>query len=296
MTTMLDAVADTRRMAYGSMGEQINVVASAYAANAGTLVLDMDVSNITQGMMLSGNLNVWFVKGTDPNTKTVYVIPGYDNSPKVNMTAGEFVYIKPRVTDWYIFEEVNKEILRLSSPSNGLYKVGMWEAAVDPTWQTYTIPAEAFNMIGMLRVRYRVPGATDTWLDLPDKAYRIQFNTDDGDSFIRLLRNVPSGSDIQFLYKAPFTAATALTDDLVTDCGLAETMTDLPSLGVLSSLMLTTETRRNQVQQQGDARRAQEVSGGYNIQSSRVISTNYRERVNEELARLLQRVPVQRSL
>lgn len=296
MTTMRDLIADTRRMAYGSLGDQINLVAQPYTANSTSLVLDMDVSNITQGMMLSGDLNVWYVKGTDVNSKTVYVIPGYDNSPKKNMDVGEFVFIKPRVSDWYMFETMNQEILRLSTPEHGLYQIAMWETQVDPTWQTYAIPEEAFNMIGLLRIRFRMPGSTDVWVDIPEKAYRVQINTTSGDSYIRLLRNIPSGTDIQFLYKAPFQQAEELDDNVNDVCGLSPTMVDIPTLGCLATLLRTTESRRNQVQQQGDARRAQEVSTGGNLQIASRIERDHQMRIWEEAARLVQRVPLVRSL
>lgn len=296
MTTMLDMISDTRRMAYGSLGDQINLVAQPYTANSTELVLDMDVSNITQGMMLSGNLNVWYVKGTDVPNKKVYVIPGYDNSPKRNMSAGEFVFIKPRVTDWFMFETMNQEILRLSTPEHGLYQIAMWETIVDPTWQTYEIPEAAFNMIGLLRVRFRMPGSTDVWVDIPEKAYRVQINDTQGNSYIRLLRNIPSGTDIQFLYKSPFQQATELSDNVNEVCGLAPTMVDIPTLGCLATLLRTTESRRMQVQQQGDARRAAEVSGGYNLQVAAQVEKDHQMRIWEEAARLTQRVPLVRSL
>jgi len=294
MTTMRDMIADTRRMAYGSLHDQINLVAQPYVANATTLVLDMDITGITPGMSLSSDLNVWYVKGTEPSTNSVFVIPGFDNSPKRNVAVGEFVYIKPRVTDWYMFETMNQEILRLSTPEHGLYQIAEWEAPVDPTWQTYEFPPEAENMIGMLRVRFRMPGSTDVWYDIPEKAYRIQIEA--GQSRIRLLRNIPSGTDIRFLYKAPFSQAENLTDSVNTVCGLSETMVDIPTLGCLATLLRTTESRRAQVQQQGDARRASEVSPGSNMQIAQMVDKDHQMRIWEEAARLIQRVPIQRSL
>lgn len=294
MTTMQDMIADVRRMAYGTLNDQINLVATEYTAGAATLVLDMDVSNITPGMVLSGGLNVWYVKGTDPTTKTVYVIPKFDNSPEATLPVGTFVYIKPRVTDWNLFSTLNEEILRMSSPENGLYKIASWTANVDSTWQTYPIPVAAQDMIGMVRVRYRVPGSDDTWVDIPDKTYRMQMNVDT--FYVRLLRNIPSGTDIEFIYKAPFTPATSVTDDVVADCGLTQSMVDIPPLGAYASLMRTTESRRNQVQMQGDARRAQEVSSGANVNMYARIERDYKTRINEELARLTQRNSIQRSL
>lgn len=294
MTTIRDMVADTKRMAYGSLADQINLIAAPYTANSSTLTLDMDVSGITTGMILSGNLNVWYVRSIDTAANTVSVIPGYDNSPKRDMEVGEFIYIKPRVTDWYMFESLNQEILRLSTPEHGLYQVASWDAPVDATYQTYEFPEAAENMIGMLRIRYRMPGTTDVWIDVPEKSYRIQI--EDGVSRVRLLRNIPSGTDIKFLYKAPFTQAENLDDSAVTVCGLAETMVDIPTLGVLATLLRTTESRRGQVQQQGDARRAEEVAGGLNLNIASRIEKDHQMRIWEEAARLTQRIPLIRSM
>ena len=294
MTTIKDMVAMTRRMAFGSMSEQINLVGSAYTAGGTELTLDMDVTGITPGMVLSSGLNVWYVKGLDAANRLVYVIPGYDNSPQGNAAVGDFVFIKPRVTDGYIFESLNEEILRLSAPGNGLYKIAEWTADVDATWQTYIFPSAADDMIGLLRVRYRMPGTEDVWLDIPEKSYRMQIEA--GENRVRILRNIPSGTEVRFIYKAPFSAASSLADDPVADCGLADTMVDIPSLGVLATLLRTTESRRNQVQTQGDSRRAGEVQSGANTAAGSRIEREYRDRVNEEAARLMQRVSIQRSL
>jgi hypothetical protein len=295
MTTIMDMVADAKRMAYGSMSEQINVIGSAYTAGSSELVLDLDVSGITPGMVLSSGLNVWYVKGIDPATSTVLVIPGYDNSPKEACAVDDFVYIKPKVTDWFLFNMINEEISKLSSPSNGLYRIDSWTADVDATWQTYDIPtADLPGFIGFLRVRYRFPGSDDSWIDIPEKAYRVQIN--DGTSRVRLLRNVPSGTEVQFLYKGSFTKASSLSDDVVTVCGMLESMADIPPLGAYGTLMRTSESRRNQVQAQGDARRATEVSPGANSATMQAIDRDYRDRVAQEYIRLVQRVPIVRSL
>jgi hypothetical protein len=295
MTTMRDLIADTRRMTYGSLPDQINPLASAYTAGDTELVFELDVTGITPGMLLSSGLNVWFVKGSDAANNTVFVIPGYDNATGGNAAVGDFVYIKPRTTDWYLFNMLNEEIKRLSSPSNGLYKIDSWEADVDATWQTYEIPSEVLpELVGLLRVRYRMPGTEDVWLDIPEKSYRMQIN--DSTSYIRLLRNVPSGTEIQFLYKAPFTAATSLTSDIVSFCGLTDSMTDIPPLGAYSTLLRTTESRRNQISTQGDSRRAQEVGAGANATTMQLVDRDYQARIREEYARLVQRVPIVRSL
>lgn len=294
MTTMRDMIADTRRMAYGSMTEQINLVAVSASAGATAITLDMDVSGITPGMVLSCDLNVWYVRSTVPAQKIVNVIPGYDNSPLKSVAAGDFVTIKPRVTDWFMFETMNQEILRLSTPEHGLYQLKRWVADVDPTYQTYAFPAAANSMVSMLRVRYLLPGTTDVWIDLPPFAYKVQI--DDVSNRVRLLRQVPSGTQIEFMYKAPFNQASNLDDDVTTVCGLSATMVDIPTLGCLATLMKTTESRRNQVQTQGDSRRASEVSAGANVGIARLVEQDHQMRIWEEYARLTARNPIYKGV
>jgi hypothetical protein len=193
-----------------------------------------------------------------------------------------------------MFETMNQEILRLSTPEHGLYKIASWQVAVDPTYQTYNAPTAALDMIGMLRVRYRMPGTTDVWIDIPEKSYRIQ--TGVSGTIIRLLRNIPSGTDIEFLYKSPFHQASNLDDNVNDVCGLSATMVDIPTLGCLATLLRTTESRRNQVQQQGDSRRAGEVGGGSNMSIAQLVEKDHQMRIWEEAARLIQRVPIVRSM
>ena len=290
MTTIADLVADARRITYGSMTEQINLVGSAAAAAATSVILDLDVSGITPGMVLSCGLNVWYVRGTTTSTNEVFLIPGYDNSPKDAVSVGDIVTVKPKVTDWYLFNIINDELRKLSSPTNGLYRIGSWSVNVSPTYQTYEVPVEALNMTNIARVRYRWPGTPDVWSDIRTSSYR--WIVSEGSNKIQLLVNVPSGTEIEFTYKAPFVLATSLADDPVEDCGLSETMLDIPPLGAAASLLRTTDARRNQITAQGDARRAAEVPSSVNLSTASVLDREYKMRVQDEYARLIQRLPI----
>lgn len=290
MTTIADLVADARRMTYGSMTEQINLVSANAAAGADTIQMELDITGITPGMVITSGLNVWYVKGSNPGSKEVYVIPGYDNSPQNAVTLGDRVTIKPRVTDWYLFNALNDEIRKLSSPTSGLYRVGTWTVDVSPTYQTYEVPSEALDMTNILRVRYRWPGTPDVWSDLRTSSYR--WIVSETGNKIQVLVNVPSGTEIEFTYKAPFVEAADLSDDPIADCGLAQSMLDIPPLGVASTLLKTTDARRNQISAQGDSRRAGEVPSGVNLSSAAMMDRDYKMRVQDEYARLVQRFPI----
>lgn len=290
MTTVRDAVNDVRRIVYGSLSEQINVVSVAASAGAGSLILELGVDGIQRGTVLSSGLNVWYVKNVLPSAGEVFVIPGYDGAPLAPVEPGDIVYVRPRMTEWYAFNAVNDEIRRLSSPTQGLYKIGRWTERVDPSYQTYDVPLAARNMVNLARVRFRIPGTPDYWVDLPNVAWRWQ--SESTVPRVILLRNIPSATEVEFTYHAPFTQATSLDDDLVADCGLSDSMTDIPALGAAIMLLRTTEARRNQVQTQGDSRKAAEVPVTGNATIASQLDREYRARVNDEYARLVSRSPI----
>jgi len=294
MTTMQDLVADVRRRVYGSMTENVNLVQTSASAGQTSIQLELGVDGIQKGMLLASGLNVWFVKGVYSTDNTVFVIPGYDNSPQSAVAEGDMVYVRPRMTDWYAFNALNDQLRSLSSPDSGLYKIGTWVADVDPTYQTYDVPAAAADMTNILRVRWRWPGTPDVWSDLAPRHYRWVYSTEQ--NRVRLLLSIPSGTEIEFTYKAPFTLATGLDDDLVTDCGLSDTMVDIPVLGAAIELLLSTESRRTQVSTQGDSRRPEEVPVSSNSAIAGQLMRQYKMRVQEEMTRLVTRVPIYRGV
>jgi len=294
MATMRDLVSDVRRRVYGSMTENVNLVQVSASAGQTSLQLELGVDGIQKGMLLSSGLNVWFVKGVYANDNTVFVIPGYDGSPQQAVTAGDMVYVRPRMTDWFAFNALNDVLRRLSSPENGLYKIGTWTAEVDATYQTYVVPTAAEDMTNILRVRWRVPGTTDVWTDLPDRMWRWVYSADQ--NVIRILRNIPSGTDVEFTYKAPFTLATSLSTDPVATCGLTESMLDIPALGAAAMLLRTTEARRTQVSTQGDSRRPEEVPVTANSSIASQLDREFKNRVQEEMIRLVTRIPIYRGV
>lgn len=292
MTTMAELVADTKRKVYGSLPEQINLISANAVAGATTIELEMSVEGISPGTLVSSGLNVWFVRGVNANTNTLTVIPGYEGSPQAAVQIGDFVYIRPRSTDWSVFNEVNSAIRSMSSPHNGLFRIATFQLDIDTTWQTYEVPTEAAGMVSIISIKVLVPASEDTWITIPDRYYRWQ--PDEG--LIRLLYNVPAGSSLIVSYRAPFTVATALTDDAEADLGLAPTMLDIPPLGAAAALLRTNEARRGQLGVQTDPRRAEEVQRGANGTASMMFDQQFRDRVGEEHVRLIQRTGIYRGI
>lgn len=286
MTTMSDMVAEVRRLTYGTLTEQLNIIKSDYAPSQTEIFLDMDTSQIQPGVILSSGLNVWYVRTVNNGSRSVRVIPGYDNSPKQGGKAGDFVYMRPRMTEWYAFSQLNNQFRTLSSPGAGLYRIGKWTSPVVSTYQTYPFP-EDVQVDGIVRIRYRLPGTPDVWYEIDNKAYRVY------DDKVQLLYNIPTGgSEMEFSYRGPYGKAELLTDNVLEVVGLPESAHDIPPLGVAVGLLRTTESRRNQVQTQTDARRAEEVAATANNTDAGRLERTYSRRVDEEYARFVSKHPV----
>lgn len=285
--TMGDLVADTRRLAYGSMSDQLNFLATDYLMGDAVLTMFLDVSPIQPGMVLSSGLNVWYVMGTNPADKTVMVWASYQNSHNDALSSGAPVMIRPRVTDFVLFSYLNDVIRSMSAPSHGLYREGQWEAAADSIWWTYDIPTEAQDMVALTRASVRYPTSTDSWYELPSSYVEWQPEN----NVIRLKTTVPNSTTIRFDYKAPFAPAASLTDDIETVCGLSASMSDIPALGAAARLLRTTESRRSQIHSQSDSRRAEEVGSGANSDAARQMQRDFEDRIAQERIRLVNRNP-----
>ena len=289
-TTMADMVANVRRTAYGSMSESRNYLAAAYTAGDSSISLELDVTGITPGTILSCGLNTWYVKEVTTSTNSVSVAGGEDGAPEMDAAIGARVLIRPRVTDWWVFDRLKTEIKAMSSPVDGLYKIGSWLAVADGYANNYPVPT-GISLGRIARVRWLDYGTPNNWIDLGPSS----FVRDDINGLVRLTRMTPAGASVQFIYTSEFTEPVYLTDDPVADCGLSESMLDIPVLGAVSTLLLTTEARRNQVQAQGDPRRADEVQTGGNTNAARFFRSERQNRVNDEYARLVQALSIRQG-
>lgn len=292
MKTMGQAVNDTRRLVYGSMNEQINLLEQDYPVDGDRLIFKLDVAGITPGMVVSHGLNVWFVTEVTPAAKTVYVVPRYDGSFSERLPAGTVIMVRPRVTDWVLFHEVNRSLVQMSSRTNGLYRVGHEVAQSGfNNWGHFTLTDPAAESI--LSVKARQSWGPQSLRDIPDRMWRW----DRRNRTLRVLDPEFSwATQVEVSYRAPFAEATSVNDDLVTQCGLAPTMEDIPALGAAAGLLLTTEGRRSQVSVQGDPRRATEVGQGANSSAAREMRRRYDERMDDEYVRLVNSDPIMRTI
>ena len=73
-TTMSDLVSEVRRLTYGTLTEQLNLVKTDYAAGQTEIFLDMDMTQIQPGMILSSGLNVWYVRTVNTGSRSIRAV------------------------------------------------------------------------------------------------------------------------------------------------------------------------------------------------------------------------------
>ena len=292
MTTVRDVVDRARGLASGGMGDTLNALAVPYVPGSGTLTLKYPAVGVAPGMTLSCGLTTFYVVGTSGVSGVLQVMAAPNGGPDLAAAEGAVVRLKPRYTDWAIFQYVNDQIALMSSSAHGLFSVVSWQDTVDPAWNTYRVPAIYQGIRDVVRVRHLVVGSPDQWTDL--RKWSVQFDNDGGITVRNFQTDIQFGT-MEFVGKAPFTQATALDDDIVVDCGLAESMLDIPMLGAASLLLASSEAQRLQLRATGEGRRPTEVQVEGNTSLANNLAVRRDRRFGEEYARLQQRYSFQRG-
>jgi hypothetical protein len=284
MTTTVGNLVDaTRSLVQGSLADSVSVLAEGYTPGQQTIKLAYPLRTTQAGGLMSVGLNTFqcLVLSSDGTKATV--LPRADGGPDVPVNAGEVVRVKPRWTNWAIVREWNNGLYSMGSPVNGLYAYGSFTSVIN--WQSnkYPLPTtgnwETLTPLRLLIARYQQT-YTATW-------QRIAAEWQPEIKEIRLYGAPPQNATlIEFVLAFPFSPATDLTTDVAT-LGLTTETMDLPGLFAASRLLLTNESRRNQLTAQGDARRPEEVPAGATLGASREFARTYGIRTQEEYARLV---------
>lgn len=271
MTTIADLVNDTRARLSGTFADTMNTLGADYVPGSGTVTLGYDAV-ITPGAVLSCGENTWYVLGQDQtNARTLTVVPSYDGGPDVAKTSGAYVRVKPRVTDWSIFVNLRDQIMAMCSPANGLGRIDFWMEYGITLSGTYPPPTGVVPE--KLLAAYGFDG--QKWWQIKDAFLEL--------GAVRVFDD--RWSRYCFVYREPFKEVTSFTQDAVNDIGLSESMLDIPVLGAAGLALLSIEARRNQVDAQGDTRRASEVQAGSNMGSGREMLRMRDQRIAHEAMR-----------
>lgn len=292
MTTTADLLSETRRHLESYRRTPMNQLNAAIDATATTLTFTHDVSQIQAGAYLEIGLELVYVWTVDQGGKTATVQRGQAGSTAVAHTAGSVVTVNPPFPDFAILKAVNDDLLSLASPINGLYAVRSVDLTATANSSGYDL-AGATDLLEILDIRHKHAGAPRTWSAVTNFELHRNTSADDFPSGLGLTlsEGVRPGQAIRVLYKASFDPLTTLADDVETVAGLPASMHDIPPLGAAMRLVAPREIRRNQIESQGDSRRAEEVPPGALGSALRGLAALRQIRISEEASSLAQRFP-----
>jgi len=292
MTTAQDLVEEVRRYLFAGQRETLNLLSSNPSNSDTTLTFSNDLGPLVAGTYLSIDLEIMYVWSVSTASKTATVQRGMLGSTAVSHTAGTIVYVNSKFPTFSIFTEINNDINDLSSPTNGLYAVGTVDVTYNPSVQGYDLNA---SVIDVLSVTAQTVGPSKEWVQLGN--WRLDPNaqtaTFPSGQSITLYQGGDPGRTVRITYSKPFTAFSALTDNLSTT-GMAASMADIPPLGAAMRLAGVREVKRNFTESQGDTRRASEVPPNAQVAGMTVLMRERARRIKAEAARLASSWPTMR--
>lgn len=281
MTTLAELIAVVRAELMGSTPQPRNRLSTAYTAGSGTLGLEFDPSALDSGQRLSIGLNTFHVWSRSGNS--FGVSGGEEGTTDADAADGSTVLVAPRWTDHQIMRAINAELLSLSAPAAGLYRVQRHEFTVEQTKVAYDFPGSALSIYD---VRVRQDGPWLYWTRPGGWDLERNADTDDfpsGASIRFRLLGDPgiAGQPVEVLYKSAFTPFTTLAGT-VAATGLQASAEDILVLGAQVRMISGREMARNYIEEQGQPRRAAEVGAGAVLRSIIGLEQLRERRLREE--------------
>ena len=305
-----------RRLLSGQREQTVQITGGTYSftpygATTPSVGIDKDVTNfnvvgvqtgtLAIGAQIACGMEVMLVTEFSGTTGTanISVIRGYSGSDAEPHANGDLIFVNPKFTRYDIGVAINDDLMDLSSPTNGLFQVNTAKITYNPVYQGYDLGSAGVpkDFIDILDIRYRVAIPTHNFP--PIKQWKVVRGIGDGISgsanqdsifpsgfgVILYERGWP-GLPLYVTYSAPFNTLVHLTDDVVSDSGLASTATDLPALGAEIDLTIPREIKRNFTEGQPDPRKSGEVPSGAISNSVQALILRREKRIASEADRL----------
>lgn len=284
MTTARDWVSEARAHLMSGYQEEMNRLDVAMDASQVLVNLAFDPKALTQGAVISVDLEdmyVWQVA-----SKQLTVERGFNGTAKVLHAINSLVLIKPKFSPYRIFKAINDTLSELSSPDNGLFQVKTGDVLFNPVKGYYDLPGD---ILAPLEVYYY-----DGFMDIhPVRQWDFIRGQETAvaasGQALRIWDGWP-GRNLRVLYKARFVRFANLDID-VTTSGLDADAWDIPPIGAAVRLVPPRDVKRAFSESQGESRRNSEVPPGANRQAVTGIAALYRDRIAQERTVLQAKYP-----
>lgn len=289
MTTAATVIDRTLRQLLSGTVEPRNKLSSTINSSATSVVTTYALEGLRQGQTFEIDSELFYIWEADNGTKTLTVERGYAGTTAASHSAGALIKTSPRFPRAQLLEAINDELADLSSPVNGLFAVKTVDIDYNGS-DTMIDFTGVTNVIDLLSVSVRY--LTDDYPVARKVRLVRDVPTDDFPSglALRFDQGVFPGR-LRIVYKAPYTAASSESTNLVTASGVQESVIDLLVLGCQIRMMAPREIKRNFTESQGDTRRAEEVGAGAVAGSITNLMRMRRDRIIAESARLKRAYP-----
>ena len=279
-SSMSGLCSGVRRFLSQNLNDELVVTERDYTPGDGTVVLKTVGKRVGPGTLISWREATLYVTAVSTTSNTVEVISGYDGGPDVPIPAGTPLRVNPRWSDYTLFNTLSSVIGSLSSPANNLYGITKeYKTGMALNFYYPVDPLIASSMLRVLQVRERTNASTD-WARITD----YDVSQVPGNQHLRIFTYA---IQYEISYAVKIKKPTGFTSDAITDCGMAETMLDIPVLGAAAALMMGQEARRVHQRAQGDPRRSEDVPITGAANSASQLQRLFSQRVDEEYAALI---------
>ena len=222
-TTFGDLIEKVYRRVMGGIRErtvQINQTGGIANTDTTIVLAGPEVAGLTIGVVLAIELEMVYVVGWVPSTNTATVLRGYYGSIATSHISGTICYINPRYSRYDIGVAINDDLRSLSSPTNGLFRVGVATLTYNPVFAGYDLGDLPDNFIDVMEIRYRIAPPYRTFPPIKKwKVIRWQQNSTDpvfpsGKGLVIHESGWP-GLPIYVTYSAPFLKFVASSDSVL---------------------------------------------------------------------------------
>ena len=269
--------------------EERNKVAGSLDASQTTVTFQYGLGGLREQTVFEIGQEQFYIWSSNASSKTVEVERGFNGTSPSTHSANAVALVNPRFPRHRVMDQLNSELIDLSSPLNGLFQM----KTVD---LSYNGSDRMINMTGV-----------GDMIDLYDVRYRYLNDDYPVIRSVRLLRDMPTGDfasgyalafddylrsgSLRVSYKAPYSLFTSEAST-VASVGGSDTLDDLLVIGAQMRMIAGREVKRNFTESQGDTRRAEEVPAGAVSNSMVGLQRLRRDRIQAEAARLNRQYPI----
>jgi hypothetical protein len=249
-STFGDVIEKVYRRVMGGIRERtvnINQTGGIGSSDTTVVLTGSQTSGIMPGVILAIELELVYITAWNSSTLTATISRGYLGSTPTAHINGTLCYINPRYSRYDIGVAINDDLRSLSSPTNGLFRVGVAELTYNPVFAGYDLGALPANFIDILEVRYRIAPPYRTFPAIRRwEVIRWQQNSTDpvfpsGNGLVLYESGWP-GLPIYVTYSAPFLKLVSSSDSLINTPGTNDEASPYLGYSVSTSANFTATT------------------------------------------------------